>query len=134
MTLSAGILASFGMVLEEGSDEGLSVNTQGMDYTIPFSMGRVCASIKRTGKGLGGVVGKLLGVFGPLMEVQRLLLKEGFRTIRTGVFGGLLMSLHVIMHGVLSCFGNATGGTDKLTCGVFDVGEPRGSVVSLHRT
>jgi len=92
-----------------------------MDNTIAFGMGLVCASIKRTGKGLGGVVGKLLGVFGPLMEVQRLLLKEGFGTIRTGVFGGLLMGLHVIMHGVLSCFGNATGGTDKLTCGVFDV-------------
>jgi hypothetical protein len=93
-----------------------------MDNTIAFGMGLVCASIKRTGKGLGGVMGELLGVFGPLMEVQRLLLKEGFGTIGTGIFGGLLMGLHVIMHGVLSLFCNTTGGTDKLTCGVFDVG------------
>jgi len=92
-----------------------------MDNTIAFGMGLVCASIKRTGKGLGGVVGEFVGVFGPLMEVQRLLLKERFGTIRTGILRGFLMGLHVIMHGVLSLFGNATCGTDKLTRGVFDV-------------
>jgi hypothetical protein len=83
LAMETGIDPSFLDLLEMRSNFFLKMNTQAMDDTISFGMGAKCTILKGTGENRNHCLFRLLfHMFGAKVEVQCLLLKKRFGTVR----------------------------------------------------
>jgi hypothetical protein len=95
-----------------------------MNDTISLGMRMELTGLKGTGKcGRDSILCELIRMFGTNMEFECLLLKKGFRTVSTQMCLDLSVLLHMIMHRVLTLFGNTAGGTDKLAILISLIGK-----------